>query len=178
VFPTVRIGFVSNSFIPEVDFSFFPTLEFSIMEQLEPYLIKIDQHFGSNKALSTIRSITKIRPVFIVSGIYLVFSISIFFGIIAGFSTDCLIYFYASKQALRGYATNNVEELKKWAVYFVFWGVFNVFKGLVDFIPYYFVFKSLLAIWMYDKGLNTILEVNDSTIRFLFSDQTIIPKKL
>lgn len=148
------------------------------MKQFEPYFNKIDQQFGNNKVLSTIRSITNIRPVFVISAVYFVFSVSIFFDIFAEFSTDCLIYFYASKQALKGYATNDVVQLKKWAVYFVFWGSLNVFHGLLDFIPFYFVLKSLLAIWIYDQGLDTIIELNDSTIRFLFSNNNITPKDL
>ena len=75
-----------------------------------------------------------------------------FFNVFAGFTSALVALVYPVYSTLEGITKNDTGKLKNWSGYFVVLSLLHVLE-LGDFlpslVPFYYVLKSVLVLWLY-----------------------------
>ena len=100
---------------------------------------------------------TKVNYEYFVAGALVLLVLCIFFGIGAGFITNCIGFFYpmyCTMIALEGVA----EEKFKWLVYWPMYVMISLFEDyftfVVEWIPFYYPAKATLLVYMMAPQMN------------------------
>lgn len=122
------------------------------MDALKPYLAKADTILSKHQVLVDLERKTQVPKVYAVASVWLVLTASLFFQVAAGASSTLLGLGFPVYKTLESIARSDLTKLRLWATYLLIWTTLGLFETggiLASLIPFYYVVKTALCLWLY-----------------------------
>ncbi|KAI8912706.1 hypothetical protein EDD86DRAFT_187994 [Gorgonomyces haynaldii] len=135
------------------------------MDSLKPYLLQADARLSEYPVLVKFEKQTKVPKVYVAALLYVVYSVSIFFEIGAGVTTNVFALAYPIYAALNASVNEGLDQLKLWALYLGLFGIWSTVELTIGiwgpYVPFYYVIKTLVLGWLFVPHYNGIAKVAD-----------------
>ncbi|KND04651.1 uncharacterized protein SPPG_00367 [Spizellomyces punctatus DAOM BR117] len=123
------------------------------MDQIQPYLQQFDNYLGKFRTLNRIEKATGVPKTYFTLAVYALTSISVFFNIFAGLTTNLLAIIYPTYRAFEASYKEDTAALKVWATYFWAIGIVNIVElgitTILAWFPFYYVVKVVFVFWLF-----------------------------
>lgn len=159
----------------------------SAQDKLNHYLAQIDKELSKYPALIRLEQQTQVPKAYGVLGAAALFSLFIFFNIMAGFLTTVLGWAVPAYFSLKALESPSTGDDVQWLTYWTVFGFFNIVESFVDVIlywfPFYYSFKCCFIVWLmlpqtrgaqtvYHKALRPLVQQSKAKINESAAPQT------
>ncbi|KAJ3324853.1 ER membrane protein DP1/Yop1 [Blyttiomyces sp. JEL0837] len=127
------------------------------MEQIEAYRQQFDHYLSKFRTLNQIEAKTQVPKVYIALAGYLLISVSVFFNLAAGLTTNLIGLIYPSYRLFEAAKKSDAEGLRVYGVYFAIFAALDTIEELfldliTHYFPYYYVAKLVFLCWLFFPG--------------------------
>ncbi|RUS21389.1 TB2/DP1, HVA22 family-domain-containing protein, partial [Endogone sp. FLAS-F59071] len=123
-----------------------------INAKLGQYHAQLDKELSKHSWLSEIESKTKVPKVTLVLGVASTLFIAIFFNLAGDFLTDLIGWVYPAYASFKAIESQGRDDDKQWLTYWTVFGFIQIVEvfsdALVYWFPFYYLFKTLLVLWL------------------------------
>ncbi|KXS14187.1 hypothetical protein M427DRAFT_112826 [Gonapodya prolifera JEL478] len=122
-------------------------------KQLETFLTTIDRELEAFPPAKELEKATGVKKSYFAIGGAAFVAILIFFNIAGQLLSNLVGFLYPAWASFVAMETASTSDDKQWLTYWIVFAIFNLAEHFNDFllywIPFYFFFKTIFAVWLY-----------------------------
>ncbi|KAI3618470.1 hypothetical protein CBS9595_002833 [Malassezia furfur] len=115
-------------------------------------MAQLDKEMSKYPALNRLDKYLPVPKSYVIVGIFVAFTVLVFFNIAAGFLTNFVGFFIPSYFSLAALETPQPQDDVQWLTYWVVFGFFTFIESFVSVVlywfPFYYTFKTLAIVWL------------------------------
>ncbi|WFD06250.1 ER membrane protein DP1/Yop1 [Malassezia vespertilionis] len=123
-----------------------------IHQKFDSFLSQLDNELSKYPSLNRFDRHLPVPKSYIAVGLFVVFTILIFFNICAGFLTNFIGFVIPAYFSMAALETPQPQDDVQWLTYWVVFGFFTFIESFVNVIlywfPFYYTFKTLAIVWL------------------------------